>query len=261
MRFFKINLITFALLALVCAAIQAQSPSTTARPSQKPLAHPEFTAPIGCQAYCLWYAGDTDISNTDTWNALFNGYVPNGVGAYAQVWVPFPPKFLPNNGWDNAVKITSVTFNEVTSSANPPDVTSMTYAFKGDIYNGGAGPNLASGNCNYSQPVATGRSGSGYTEYAYTCKLSSPVTLLNGYVYWVNLYPTLSNNDTSIFLSNVADIPAPNHYGWGNEMDYSFFNSSWFGVTYGPATSQSTNLDEFSVAITGTYLHINPIQR
>ncbi len=257
MRFFiKFNLLFVAVLALACATIQAQSPSVSTRPAHQLQAHPEVQGPIGCVSYCVWYSGDIDFSN-ENWGGLYNGYTPNNDGAFSQIWVPFAVNTGNKNGWNNAVKITSITFNELTENGNTPNVTNMTYAFKGYIFDGGAGANYYSGSCNYVQPVATGRANNSYTEYAFTCKLPTPAILLNGYIDWVNVYPTISNA-SGLFLSNVTDNPQPNHVGWGDTLSYSFINSSYFSYNYLPATDYDVNDTEFSVGMTGTYLHVNP---
>jgi hypothetical protein len=256
MRLFsKFTLLTLSMLILACVVIQAQAPSVTARPKQIQAQPQQQTAPVGCTRNCLWYAGDTVFAETG-WNALWNGYNPNYAGYTGQTWVPFFAAYN-SNGWYNAVKITSVTFNEVTSSATAPNVTAMTYAFKTGISEGSGGSTVASGNCTYIQPVATGRSGYGdFTEYAYTCQLATPVTVYTGSVEWVNILPTISNDDTNIYLSDAISSPQVNHIGWGDLMNMSYFNGSDFNANYDITTNQGLYLQGFSVGMTGTYQHV-----
>jgi len=247
------TLLTITFLALACVAIQAQSPSASTSPNQLQV-HPLAVPPVGCTLHCLWYSGDSDFGSVN-WEGLFNGKVPNfGMGPSAQIWVPFFTAYN-SNGWYNAVQISSITFNEVTSSDTPPNVTAMTFGFKSGVGEGNAGYTFASGNCTYTQPVATGRSNEGYVEYAFTCKLATPVYVYAGAVNWVNIYPTISNNDSGLFLTNAINSPEINHIGWGDVMNASYYNSAYFGYSYDITTDLYSPDTEFSVGMTGTYVH------
>jgi hypothetical protein len=130
----------------------------------------------------------------------------------------------------------------------------MTFSFNTGMSSGNGGTVIYSGNCNFSQPVATGRSGGGYTEYAYTCVLPKTITLQAGSLYWVNINPSLSN-DFQAFASTAINSP-PHHIGWGNYTDDSFFYSTYFNANYVNATTQGSYFTEFSVGMTGQYVQI-----
>ncbi len=246
----KLNLFVLALLTLACITIQAQSPSRTLRPARHQEAMPMYTPPAGCATNCIWYSGDFDSSNVNA-NGLYNGYTPNNGNISAETWVPFLP--VSSASAFNAVEITSVTFNELVYGT--PSLTSMTYGISSNVSNGNAGNSIASGTCASTSVTATGRSGFGLTEFAFTCTLPTPVTLSTNYLYWVNLLPDIAN-ESSIYLSNAIDSPELHHIGWGNVYNNSYFNSSYFEVNYMPATDQAYGMEAFSVAMTGKYTFI-----
>lgn len=249
MRMFrKINLLVISMFVLACLAIQAQSPTSNVRHNQQTEFHPQFASPIGCSSNCLWYSGDIDFG-APNWDGLWNSNVPN-LGEELQVWVPFVPGYGP---WlTSAVQIKTVTFNE--HSTGIPAVTNMTFDFRTGMSAGNAGTVIYSGNCNYSAPVATGRTGYGYTEYAYTCVLPKTITLKSGSIYWINLTPTLSN-DYAAYLSNAIQSPELSHFGWGDVMDDSFAYGPYFDVNYANTDTLNTAFSEFSVGMTGQYVN------
>ncbi len=252
MRLFKnFPLLTVAVLLSTTAVVYAQKPSPTANPQEPIRVHTE--SPLGCATNCLWYSGDYDSGNMNQ-NALYNGDTPNYGGLNSQVWVPFIPSFS-SNPYFNSVQITSITFNEQTYSS--PNVTSMTYTINVGVAPGFAGHTLYSGNCNFSTPQQTGRGGFGLTESAFICNLPNPVTLPAGSVYWVNVYPTISDS-SPIYLSNAIDIPEINQQGWSDVLDGSYFNSGFFGYNFANADAIGV-FSEFSVGMTGSYVHAYPV--
>lgn len=250
--FQKSNLILLPLLALACIAIQAQLPSSALKPSLQKEPEINTNTPIGCAANCLWYSGDFDAANVNA-NGLWNA---NSAGSDTsmQVFVPFVPAPLGASTF-NSVKISTITFNELALSA--PTVESMTFEINSGMAVGNAGHTVATGVCTYSNPVATGRSYSDKTEYAFTCTLSSPATLKISTLYWVNLLPTLAGNNVA-YLSNAIDAPERRHSGWGNVYDEAFFYSSTLEENYVNTTTQGAGFTEFSVGMTGTYAFVKP---
>jgi hypothetical protein len=244
----KFNLLVLFLFVLVCVAIQAQSPSLTSKSDHKELAQPLNTpAPVGCSYHCLWYSGDVNFAGN--WNGLWNAALSD-TGDTAQVWVPFVPSVGPY--LTNAAQINSVTFNE--QIAVEPNVTGMTFSFNTGMSAGNGGTVIYSGNCNYSAPVATGRSGDGYTEYAFTCVLPKTITLPSGSLFWVNITPTITGNRAA-FLSDTLS-PYPNRTGWGDYTNESFIYAPFYGVNYVNTSTEGSYLNEFSVGITGQYVQI-----
>ena len=82
------------------------------------------------------------------------------------------------------------------------------------------------------------------------------MNVYTGSVSWVNIYPTISNDDTNIYLSDAVSSPAINHIGWGNLLNMSYFNGSDFGAYFTNTTNQGYSLQGFSAGIAGSYQHV-----
>jgi hypothetical protein len=275
-----LNLLALAALA-VSPAVAQDARSTT--PS---LAQPSPAASLGSQSRiqplgipssctatgaCQWYSGDFDSTNADA-NGLFNGDNTSG-GGQAQVWVPFIATPNPTVT-DLHVKLSAVTFNELTNTVNgttpPPDFVGMTYTIRRDVGVGLPGIVVKTGKCTINKKnkpfvlVPTGNSGFGLYEWSYTCYLSA--TIREGVIYWVNLMPIFSQGSIA-YLSDVEDLDTANstlnQYGWSDDLYNSFITSSFFGYTLPTPTWTSNSIsgvcggigcDEFSVAVAGTYI-------
>jgi hypothetical protein len=104
--------------------------------------------------------------------------------------------------------------------------------------------------------AAYGESDFGYTQYSYTVKrLSRACKLHKGKVYFVTLMPEY-NDGAVAYLVDVEDNPAPNHRGWNNVPDDSFFLAPSFGAEYEPTWGSAgacngIGCDAFSIALTG----------
>ena len=247
-----------AIVILVAGAFaQADRPSATAAGITNESAAPiKPAAPSNCSP-CLYYSGDFDASNPNA-DGLFNGNA-TGIGVFGQVWVPFtatsdgvrsgtPPLLIHKH-----ILVSSITFNMLMNQS-PFDLTKTTFAFKTLVSSGNFGLNAPKGTCGFATVTATGRSFNFYTEYSITCNLSTAVKLAVGTNYWVNIYPTFTSGSYG-YLSGVEDVPPNNLLGWGDDFDNSYFNSTSFSANYTPATTQGNGLDEFSIAIAGTYVN------
>jgi hypothetical protein len=96
-------------------------------------------------------------------------------------------------------------------------------------------------------------------EASYTiAKLSKACKVEKGRVYYVNLLPKYDGTDFYAFLADVEDKPAPNHYGWKNVIDDSYFTGdvgrdSVYVPTWGTGGAcGGIGCDAFSIALTGT---------
>ena len=261
MKRFCLRILPFSVTAIVIlvagAFAQADRPSATAAGVRNEGASPiKPAAPSDCSP-CLYYSGDLDASNPNA-DGLFNGNA-TGVGASGQVWVPFtatsdgvrsgtPPLLIHKH-----ILVTKITFN-MHMNQYPSDLTKTTWAFKTLVSSGDSGINAPHNTCGFATVTATGRSLYGYTEYSITCNLKTAAKLAVGTNYWVNIYPTFTSGSYG-YASGVEDVPPQNLLGWGDDFDNSFWYSTYFGYNYAPATTVGYGLDEFSIAIAGTYIN------
>jgi hypothetical protein len=210
-------------------------------------------APAGCSP-CLWYSGDWDPSNPNA-NEQWNSFEPFNHNNKGQVFVPFVAT-PDGNALHKHVLISSITFNELVSGIS--DFTTMTYEVRTGVGNGIPGTVRNSGSCVNPSAVPTGRGFGGESEYSFTCSPKAPIKIAIGTIYWINTTPTFTVSNVA-FLDDVEDTPAPNQFGWGDDLYNSFFYSLLFGVNFAPTWGASGSCngkgcDEFSVAIAGTYI-------
>jgi hypothetical protein len=210
------------------------------------------SAQTGCSP-CLWYSGDWDPLNPNA-NEQFNSDVPWDHNDNGQVFVPVVAT-PDGNSLHKHVQISSITFNE--SASGIDDFTTMTYELRTGVGNGIPGAVLKSGNCISATAVLTGRSSGGQSEYAFTCVPAKPIKIAIGTIYWINTTPTFTVSNFA-FLDDVEDTPAPNQFGWGDDLYNSFFYDPAFEQnfqpTWGPFGScHAVGCDAFSVAIAGSY--------
>jgi hypothetical protein len=250
----KKMMIVFSALVLISVAASAQVRSNVRASAPQPDSKPAIV-PGACSP-CLWYAGDTDPSNP-SWDADLNF---NGTFAAEenQIWVPFIAA-SDGNPLHKHVLISAVTFNEVaaTPDTNPPaDYAGMSYGFRTGVLSGNGGTLHNHGTCPATVVTYTGVQAYGvYNEYAFTCQLlgTKAVKVPVGTIYWVNITPTFTVS-TFAYLDDAIDVPELNHLGWGNDFDNSFINGAAFSLTYAPADGVAGGLEQFSVAIAGTYV-------
>jgi hypothetical protein len=121
------------------------------------------------------------------------------------------------------------------------------------VSTGNAGTLIASGTTNSPVVTPTGRSGFGYTEYmveATGLNVFLPM-LPSGQFYWLNVTP-IGNGTGRSFNSttsgaNCVGTPC------GNDMN-AFFNSTEFGVFFGPACgpNEGDQCSDYSNGVIGT---------
>ena len=251
MKFSAYSLIVLSTLVLVSAIASAQMKPTARGLVGQPGAEAP-TAPSTCSP-CLWYSGDDDTANPN-WDGLWNGN-STWLGITGQQYVPFVPA-PDGNPLHLHVLISSVTFNLIvrTPDTNPPaDFAGMTYEFRSkEVFSGNGGTLGKHGGCYTTAVLYTGRSPNGYNEYAFTCYFKAPVKVAVGTIQWFSLLPTFTTSNFA-YLVGTTDVPAPNQFGWSNDMYNSFANSSYWGWSFAPSTSVASGFEQFSVAIAGTY--------
>jgi hypothetical protein len=191
--------------------------------SAKSQSDEEPTPPSYCRP-CLFYGGDFDASNPSA-NALFNGFIDSGGGPGA-VYVPF---YVPQG----QIWTVKGLFSNNMSTGSFLDPQRIKWSISSGLSAGKAGTVIAQGEVQATL-TATGRSWNGMTEYTALGRLTpqTAVTLTTG-VYWMTAIPICTNPScgyTRFYLSDVEDVPAPNHKGI-EPTDDSFFlapNDGWF---------------------------------
>lgn len=189
---------------------------------------------------CLYYAGDFDYTEG---NGLLNAN--SGTGTVGQVWVGVKPA-------RDAV-VTGATFNECMTTGQV-GTNPTPFEVRVGIRPGQAGKAVCT--TSGTATIAVYEESQGCFQWSYTIKkLTKSCNLRKNAVYFVNLLPTY--NDGSFgYVTDVEDKPAPNHHGWRNILDASYFNSADFGANYEPTWGSSGacdgyGCDLFSIALTG----------
>ena len=212
--------------------------------AQDSVAAPKTRLPFCPPKTCLYYSGDFD-SNNQLANGLLN--VNSFFAGVAEVWVAVKPT--------QNVTVTGVTFNELFSSIDG-DINPTPFQINVGMSAGNGGKKFCT-----SQGIATikgyGEGGFGLIQFSVTVKKLMPsCKLKKGRIYFLNLLPTF-NNSNSAFLMDVEYPPAPNHRGWPNVVDDSYFYAASGDINYSPTWGSSggcggIGCDLFSFALTGT---------
>jgi hypothetical protein len=179
------------------------------------------TPPSYCHP-CLFYGGDFDASNPAA-NALGNGLLYSG--SPAAVYVPF---FIPSG------QVWTVTgfFSNNLSSSSFLDPAEIKWSISTGISAENPGTLIGQGRIPATY-TPTGRSFDGLTEYTSLGHLprAKAITLTHG-IYWMTAIPICTDpscGDANFYLSDVEDIPAPNHKGIEPNDDSFYF---WTGGNY-----------------------------
>ncbi len=210
----------------------------------------QATPPAYCHP-CLFYGGDFDASNPLA-DALANSF--NYYGAPYAVYVPF---YVPNG----QIWTVKGLFSNDLSTGSFLDPQRIKWSISTGIGAGNAGTVIAQGETPATL-TPTGRSWDGMTEYTALGRLTpeTAVTLSTG-VYWMTAIPICTNprcGETDFYLSDVEDIPAPNHKGiQPNDDSYllapsdgGFFVPTW-GSSGACAGNGGGGCDKFSAGLLG----------
>ena len=219
--------------------------STTASTSVTASAPKATPAEPPCNP-CLFYGGDIDAANPNT-DGLFNGVTEASGPVDGTVYVPFT---VTGYVWN----VTGL-FVNVLSDQGILDPMLATWGINKGMATGVSGAVVAAGN-HPATITPTGRTGLSFTEYTVEVKCLTPLHLSPG-TYWMSVVPQCTNaNDAGcaelMFLSSVEDVVPPNAFGPIEPADLSYFNSSFFGVSYQPAQNNGVGLDRFSAGVIGT---------
>jgi hypothetical protein len=236
----KRSLVTIALLLAACI-----SPLSKSALSQSDA--PKSTPPSYCQP-CLFYGGDFDASNPNS-GALLD---EDTSSQQATTYVPF---YVPSGQVWTVIGL----FSNVMSTIQYIIPKEIEWSISTGMSAGSPGTLLASGTAGASW-AATGRTWRGYTEYTALGKLTpeTAVTLTTG-VYWMTAVPVCTqfgNGRCSVatyLLSDVEDVPAPNHKGV-QPNDDSFFNAPPqfnYSPAWGPTGACGSGCDKFSAGLLG----------
>ncbi len=130
---------------------------------------------------------------------------------------------------------------------------SLYYEIRSGVTVGNGGALLASGTVNSVQ-TATGRSGFGLSEIQHKASISR-VALANNTEYWLTVAP-IGNGGGRAFVSTTSGNDAgpgsdPNPAPVGFIQGGSFFDSPFFGVTFGNAADQIGDPADFSFGVGG----------
>ena len=192
---------------------------------------------------CLYYAGDFD-SNSPAANGLWN---IDDMDFNAETWVGVRPA--------QSVLLTGVTFNQFLNNSQV-GVNPTPFFVSAGVSSGNGGHLVCRTSGNATLTIY-GQSDFGFTQYSYTIKkLSKACQLRKNKIYFVNLWPIYNDGTTIGYVVDMEDSPPPNHRGWKNVLDNSFFWSSYFGVNYQSTWGNSgacngVGCDAFSIALTG----------
>ena len=211
------------------------------------------TPPPYCKP-CLFYGGDFDASNPAA-NALTNE-IGQGSSYPAATFVPF--YVPPGQTWT----ITGLFSNNMSNSSFL-DPAEMQWSISTGISTGNAGNTIAKGTIPATWTL-TGRSWYIYAEYTALGHLtpSTTVTLNQSGVYWMTAIPVCTDPSCGFahfYLSDVEDVPAPNHKGT-QPNDDSFFllpaEDYFFAPTAYPngvcnGGGNGTGCDKFSAGLLG----------
>jgi hypothetical protein len=233
----------------VSGAVSAKAPSPTLRGQAAGAAagaatvssQTNYQPPAYCSP-CLFYSGDFNPLDPNA-DALANenDLSVSSASVYTAV--------RPNRDW-----VVTGLFVNTLSPASVINPTLTPWDVRTGVSTGNGGTDYASGVSVTTTFTPTGRSAFGVTEYTLFAHLSSSVYLHAGVTYFINVQPQCTSGavcNTRYFESNVEPFFAPmNHVGPPNVNDDSFFNSSYFGANYQPATDFGP-FDQFSFGLVG----------
>jgi hypothetical protein len=212
--------------------------------AQDSAAAPKTSLPFCPPNTCLYYSGDFDASNRAAYGLINVNSLDTGV---AEVWVAVKPT--------RNVTVTGVTFHEAFNSIEG-DINPTPFQINTGMSVGNGGQKFCTSKGSVTiKPY--GGTAFGLNQYSFTIKKLTPsCKLKKGRVYYLNLLPTYRNSNYG-YLLDVEDRPAPNHRGWPNVWDASYYWALNGDINYWPTWGNSgvcggVGCDLFSFALTGT---------
>jgi hypothetical protein len=213
---------------------------------------------------CLFYGGDFLL------DPLYPPSLPNGLAnestlfVYgspygAATWVPFTVPA--GETWDVTGLFTNnmATYGVLDQGTEP---TSVAYwSINEGVFAGSGGTTVAGGYASPATSTATGRAAFGLTEFTVQVTGLS-ITLTSG-SYWMIVVPICTNTadpycDGVFFESDVEylNTTPTNAFGPPEPVDASFFDSSYFGLSFNPTSGSvgacgGFGCDAFSAGVLG----------
>ena len=217
---------------------------------------PAGTPPPYCSP-CLFYGGDFDPANSQA-NSIGNMYT-TFVPLIETTYVPFS---VPTGQVWTVLGV----FSNNLSTVQYIEPRQMNWSISKGVSTGHAGTIIASGAIPATW-TPTGRSYQGNTEYTVLGRFAPgvSVTLASG-TYWMTAVPVCTEQtgictDAGYYISDVEDVPAPNHKGF-EPNDRSYFNWARGGFNFAPTWGTGgvcggNGCDKFSAGLLG---HAAPAQ-
>jgi hypothetical protein len=227
----------------VCAFVPICALGQSSNADTSPPTPPSYCHP------CLFYGGDFDASNPNA-NASLNQDTFTGQAVtYVAFYVP-----------EGQIWTVKGLFSNVLSTIQYIIPKQIGWSISSGVSGGNPGTLIASGTADATW-TPTGRSWRGYTEYTALGRLT-PDTLvtLNSGVYWMTAVPVCTQfgngRCASAFymVSDVEDVPAPNHKGIQPDDDAFLDDGSefYYAPTWGPnGTCGGIGCDKFSAGLLG----------
>jgi hypothetical protein len=212
---------------------------------------------------CLFYGGDflndpsypptlaNGLSNQDTLSVTGSPYG-------AAVWIPF--KVPAGETWDVTGLFTNdlSTYGVLDQGSQP---TAVAYwSINEGVFAGNAGT-VVDSDVSPATSTATGRAAFSLTEYTIQVTGLS-ITLTPG-TYWLTVVPVCTNSanpycDGIFFASDLEylNVAPTNAYGPAEPIDASYFDSSYFGLSFNPTNGPvgacgGDGCDAFSAGVLG----------
>jgi hypothetical protein len=209
------------------------------------------TPPSYCHP-CLFYGGDFDPANGNAngsinQDTIFSGQAVTYVAFYVPAGQIWTIKGL---------------FSNVLSNIQYIIPKQIEWSISTGVSAGNAGTLMASGTA-YATWTPTGRTWQGYTEYTALGRLTpaTAVTLTTPGVYWMTAVPVCTKQGNAYcrianyLLSDVEDVPAPNHKGV-QPRDDAFLDDPgaafYYVPTWGPSGAcGGVGCNRFSAGLLG----------
>ena len=206
------------------------------------------SAPYYCSP-CLFYGGDINPSAPNV-----NGFANENTLLVADTTLFVPFTVPAGQGWE----ISGLFTNNLADGYEGIDPMQAAWSISTGMSAGHPGTVIASGTATATF-TPTGRSAFGLNEYTVNVVLTRPGARLVPGTYWLSVVPQCtdsSNGGCDIAQYFVANTQGLNHYGPEEPVGKSFFNSAYYGYSYGDACwLDPTGCGRFSAGVEGVIVH------